>query len=82
MKAILVDKLKVMVSSYEGVKPDSGEGNKWSTNDTPTNREVLERAYEVVDRQKITDGSGYAIEAFHRHLDKLRATNCSGQGVH
>ena len=37
---------------------DSGTGIKPSTRDTLSNREVLERAYEVVDRQKITDGSG------------------------
>lgn len=53
-----------MVSSYEGVKPDSVEGNKWSTNDTLTNHKVLERAYEVVDWQKLTEGQRGARRYF------------------
>ena len=44
---------------------------------TLSNREVLERAYEVVDRQKLTEGQRYAMEVFHRHLDKLRDSNSS-----
>ena len=80
------DKSQVIKSAiqlaYERALANKGEdfphGEQYRRRtDTLSNREVLERAYEVVDRQKLTEGQRYAMEVFHRHLDKLRDSNSS-----
>lgn len=67
----------LIVKENEANYSESLDAQHRRRTDTLSNREVLERAYEVVDRQKLTEGQQYAMEVFHRHLDKLRDSNSS-----
>ncbi len=61
-----------LIDVYGNPQSSGGQHQNRRRTATLSNREVLERAYEVVDRQKLTEGQRSAMEVFQRHLEKLR----------